>query len=98
MASKPKYVPKGKDGPKLGLPKYKNGKLVNGTAHKPSTSYPHTQIGSRKGRKGTYTQTLEWGRNGKPVKRTDWTDHGRKDHKNPHSHRARYKDGSWSFK
>ena len=35
---------------------------------------PHTQIGIKKGRKGEYNQTLEWG-NGKLIQRTDWTVH-----------------------
>jgi hypothetical protein len=47
----------------------------------------HTQIGEKAGRKGDYRQTREW-KDGKPVKETDWTDHGRpKDHPNPHDHR-----------
>lgn len=96
--TKPKYVPKDNDGEKLGLPKNKDGKLVNGTSHKPDSMNPHTQIGIKKGRKGEYIQTLEWGRNGRPIQRTDWTDHGRGDHINPHSHPAIFKDGSWSFK
>ena len=95
---KPSYVPTDTNGNKLGLPRNKDGKLVNGTSHKPDSLNPHTQIGNKKGRKGEYTQTLEWGKNGKPIQRTDWTDHGRGDHVNPHSHEAIFKDGSWSFK
>jgi hypothetical protein len=92
------FVPKDSNGKKLGLPRNKDGKLVNGTSHKPDSMNPHTQIGIKKGRNGEYIQTLEWGKNGKPIQRTDWTDHGRGDHVNPHSHPAIFKDGSWSFK
>ncbi|MEC1155456.1 hypothetical protein ABFV99_27035 [Cytobacillus horneckiae] len=92
------YIPKDKNGKPVQLPKHLNGEIENGTVHKPDTDAPHTQIGARKGRKGVYRQTLEWGYNGKPVQRTDWTDHGRGDHVNPHSHPAKFKDGSWSFK
>ncbi|WP_307472566.1 hypothetical protein [Cytobacillus purgationiresistens] len=91
-------MPKDTNGEKLGLPRNKDGKMVNGTSHIPESMNPHTQIGIKKGRKGEYFQTLEWGRNGKPIQRTDWTDHGRGDHVNPHSHPAIFKDGSWSFK
>ena len=54
----------------------------------PSSDTPHTQIGWQKGRKGDYIQTREWGYNGKPIKTTDWTDHGRpQSHPyNPHDH------------
>lgn len=97
-SSEPKYVPKDSNGKKLGLPRNEGGKLVNGTSHKPESMYPHTQIGIKKGRNGEYIQTLEWDTNGKPIQRTDWTDHGRGDHVNPHSHEAVFKDGSWSFK
>ncbi|MDE0642223.1 pre-toxin TG domain-containing protein, partial [Bacillus sp. CNPSo 3703] len=95
---KPKYIPKDINGKNASLPKYENGKLINGTVHKPDSQFPHTQIGYRKGRKEGYIQTLEWGKGGTPIQRTDWTDHGRGDHTNPHSHLAVFKDGSWSFK
>ncbi|MED1424409.1 pre-toxin TG domain-containing protein, partial [Bacillus altitudinis] len=95
---KPKYIPKDINGKNASLPKYENGKLINGTVHKPDSQFPHTQIGYRKGRKEGYIQTLEWGKDGTPIQRTDWTDHGRGDHTNPHSHLAVFKDGSWSFK
>jgi hypothetical protein len=52
----------------MGLPRNKDGKLKNGTSHIPDFIYPHTQIGIKKGRKGEYIQTLEWGRNGRPIK------------------------------
>lgn len=77
----PRYVPSGPDGKGLPSPKDSNGQLI------PSSSHPHTQIGWRKGRRGEYVQTREFGPDGKPVKRIDWTDHGRPDkHTNPHAH------------
>ena len=96
--STPKYVPKDASGNPMPLPRT-DGKMINGTVHVPESMRPHTQIGWQKGRKGDYIQTLEWGENGVPVKRTDWTDHGRrKNHTNPHDHPAVFQDGSWSFK
>ncbi len=48
----------------------------------------HTQIGTKKGRNGNYTQGREFDANGKPVKDVDFTDHGRtKNHTNPHQHK-----------
>ncbi len=55
---------------------------------KPSSPYPHTQIGHRRGRNGNYRQTREWGENGELIRDIDWTDHGRpENHPNPHQHR-----------
>lgn len=51
----------------------------------PDSPYPHTQLGKREGGSGTYRQTREW-ENGQPIKDTDWTNHGRKDHTDPHDH------------
>jgi hypothetical protein len=63
------------------LPRDKDGRLI------PDSDHPHTQIGTKKGRKGKYRQTREWGSDGKPTKDIDWTDHGRpNDHPNPHEH------------
>lgn len=70
------------------LPKDKHG-------HKtPDSDLPHTQLGTKKGRKGDYRQSREWGEkndrgyDGKtPKKDIDWTDHGRKNHTNPHEHK-----------
>lgn len=42
-------------------------------------------MGGRQGRRGDYRQTRQWNANGKEVKTTDWTDHGR-GHPNPHDH------------
>jgi hypothetical protein len=96
--TEPNYVPRDVNGKELGLPRYDNGKIVNGTSHIPESQFPHSQIGVKGGRNGEYIQTLEWGYDGKPIQRTDWTNHGRVDHSNPHSHPAILKDGSWSFK
>jgi hypothetical protein len=66
------------------LPKDKNGNPV------PDSEHPHTQLGTKKGRKGSYKKTREWSKNGKLEKDIDWTDHGRPmDHPNPHQHRWR---------
>lgn len=96
--SEPKYIPKDVTGKEMGLPTYGNGDIVNGTVHKPDSMLPHSQIGYKKGRKEKYIQTLEWGYDGEPIQRTDWTNHGRGDHINPHTHPANLKNGSWSFK
>ena len=58
----------------------------------PSSEYPHTQLGTRKGRKGEYTQGREWDYNedGKlePKRLIEFTDHGRpNEHTNPHQHK-----------
>jgi hypothetical protein len=68
------------------LPRDKNGNPI------PDSDLPHSQIGSKEGRKGEYTQAREWGYDDKgnlvPKKDIDFTDHGRPgDHPNPHQHR-----------
>ena len=66
------------------LPKDKYGNKI------PDSEYPHTQLGTKNGRNGSYTQGREWGvdDNGKlaPKRDIDFTDHGRSDHPNPHQH------------
>ncbi|WP_397334797.1 hypothetical protein [Paenibacillus thiaminolyticus] len=62
------------------LPRHGNG------IPKPDTHNPHTQIGEKQGRNGSYRQTREFGKNGDYIKDTDWTNHGRKNHTNPHDH------------
>ncbi|WP_343898889.1 RHS repeat-associated core domain-containing protein, partial [Chitinophaga japonensis] len=53
----------------------------------PAATGPHTQLGSREGRNGTYNQAREFDQNGRPVKDIDFTDHGRPNqHTNPHQH------------
>lgn len=74
----PVYIPRGPDGRMLRIPRGPNGELV------PPAGGPQTQIGWREGRNGSYPQTLEWGENCTPIKRVDWTDHGRRDHTFPH--------------
>jgi hypothetical protein len=55
----------------------------------PDSPYPHTQLGKRTSRRTgeTYRQAREFGEQGLPVKDIDFTNHGRKDHLNPHQHR-----------
>jgi len=65
-------VPKDSNGNKLGLPRNKDGKLVNGTFYKPDSTNPHTQIGVKRGRKKEYNQPFEW-KNRNSIQRTDCT-------------------------
>jgi hypothetical protein len=75
-------IPRDENGRPIPLPNYPTGEPM------PSSPYPHSQIGGTKGRKGEYAQTREWGENGQPIRRIDWTDHGRpNEHTNPHQHR-----------
>ena len=72
--------------PNRKLPRDKHGNNI------PDTNVPHTQLGTKKGRNGDYTQAREWGydSNGKlvPKRDIDFTDHGRpSNHPNPHQHR-----------
>jgi RHS repeat-associated protein len=55
----------------------------------PESSAPHTQLGRRTSRRTgeTYTQGREFGHEGQHVRDVDFTNHGRKDHTNPHQHR-----------
>ena len=89
----PSYIPKDSNGSPLSIPRDANGRLV------PSSDAPHTQIGHQQGRRGDYVQTVEFGEGGVPVKRVDWTDHGRpKDHTNPHVHDYSPNETGGSFK
>jgi RHS repeat-associated protein len=68
-----------------GLPRGNNGRPM------PDISVPHTQIGTRHGRKGSYTQAREWmndsNGNLSPTRDIDFTDHSRpSNHTNPHEH------------
>jgi RHS repeat-associated protein len=48
---------------------------------------PHTQLGRRPGRRGSYPQAREFDADGNPVRDIDFTDHGRpQNHENPHQH------------
>ena len=63
------------------LPRDKNGEPI------PDADAPHTQLGTKSGRKGKYPQAREFDENGNPVRDIDFTDHGRPDHHpNPHQH------------
>lgn len=53
----------------------------------PEADVPHTEIGTKDGRKGKYPQAREFDGYGKPVRDIDFTDHGRpQNHPNPHQH------------
>ena len=77
---KGEYVPRDADGNPVPLPTDAHGNPV------PLSDALHTEIGWRD-KEGGYRQTREFGAGGKEVKRTDWTDHGRRDHPSPHDHR-----------
>lgn len=78
---RPEYIPRDEHGKPVKLPQAKNGEPVS------SSDYPHSQIGYKKGARGNYHKTREFGYGGRPRKTVDWTDHGRpKDHTNPHVH------------
>lgn len=63
------------------LPNYNNGE------HIPDTDAPHTQLGTREGRKGKHPQAREFDGKGNPIRDIDFTDHGRPhDHPIPHQH------------
>jgi RHS repeat-associated protein len=71
--------------PNRTLPRDKHGNPV------PDADVPHTQLGTKSGRNGDYTQAREWGydSNGRLVLKRDidFTDHGRpQNHPNPHQH------------
>lgn len=64
--------------PNRELPRHPGGRP------KPESDYPHTQLGTRKGR---YPQSRDFDGNGRPVRDIDWTDHGKPDwHTDPHQH------------
>ena len=70
--------------PNIELPKDKYGNKIS------DSEYPHTQLGTKNGRNGSYTQGREWSydNNGNlfPKRDVDFTNHGRADHPNPHQH------------
>jgi len=55
----------------------------------PDSEYPHTQLGKKTSSKTgeEYTQAREFGQGGQRIKDIHFTDHGRKDHPNPHQRR-----------
>jgi len=77
---RPSFIPRGPGGKRLQLPQRPNGEPL------PSSMDPHTQIGWREGRRGSYPQPREFGPNGQPIKQVDWTTHGRPRHTDPHVH------------
>lgn len=62
------------------LPRDQHGQPI------PDTNAPHTQLGTKSGRNGDYTQGREFDADGHVVRDIDFTDHGRA-HPNPHQHR-----------
>ncbi|MBP2166983.1 hypothetical protein J2125_000175 [Erwinia toletana] len=75
----------GKYRPARSLPRDKFGNP------QPDTDIPHTQLGTKSGRRGDYTQAREWGYDSQnslvPRRDIDFTDHGRPgNHPNPHQH------------
>jgi hypothetical protein len=71
--------------PERKLPHDSHGNMV------PDVDVPHSQLASKKGRRGDYRQVREWryDENGElaPSRLIDFTDHGRpQDHTNPHQH------------
>jgi hypothetical protein len=67
------------------LPRDKNGNPI------PDVGRPHTQLGTKSGRNGDYTQAREWDYDAEgklvPKRDIDFTDHGRpQNHPNPHQH------------
>ncbi len=53
----------------------------------PDVDVPHTQLGTRTGRRGSYPQAREFDGKGQVIRDIDFTDHGRpNDHTNPHQH------------
>jgi len=55
----------------------------------PAATGPHSTLGVRQGRQREYVQTHEWGgpTGQVPIRRVDWTDHGRpNEHACPHQH------------
>ena len=53
-------------------------------APKPSSNTPHTRLGTGGGGKPGYTQAIEFGENGVPLKAIDFSGHH--NHPNPHQH------------
>ncbi|MBS0655381.1 MAG: RHS repeat-associated core domain-containing protein, partial [Verrucomicrobia bacterium] len=86
LSNETHYVPKCPEtGNLLTLPRSPHGVDL------PSSYSPHTQLGAKVSDKTglPYRQTREWGYDGKPIKRTDWTDHGMPEvrgHEIPHDH------------
>ncbi|MBS0272763.1 MAG: hypothetical protein JSR85_09025 [Proteobacteria bacterium] len=54
----------------------------------PTAEGPHTTLGIQQSRKEPYIQEATFNEKGEFKGRTDVTDHGRRDHPNPHYHPA----------
>jgi Flp pilus assembly pilin Flp len=64
------------------LPRDRHGNPV------PDVDAPHTQLGTSRGRRGSYTTAREFDANGQETRTIDFTDHGRpSEHPYPHQHR-----------
>ncbi|MBL6447617.1 hypothetical protein JMN32_14965 [Fulvivirga sp. 29W222] len=88
-----RYAPTDENGNKPGLSKDQTGKP---TAD-PEATGPRTTLGTREGRKGTYTQGAEFDGDGNLIKKVEHTDHGRpQNHPNPHQHWWQGDQGGWS--
>ena len=73
------------------LPTDENGVFI------PDSDSPHTQLGKKDGKKGKYPKAREFGKDGKPVRDIDFTDHGKgKNHPDPHDcpHQHRWEENS----
>ncbi|WP_407478709.1 DUF6443 domain-containing protein [Elizabethkingia anophelis] len=85
---KPENV--GRYAPERNLPRVPKGESGEGEPLPDAEALgrEHTQLGTKQGRKGNYTQAREFDKNGKPIRDIDFTDHGRpQNHVNPHQHR-----------
>ena len=67
--------------PKKPLPIDKYGNKIS------YSNRPHTQLGTKIGRKETYPQAREFGKNGKLVRDIHFTNHGKPFHANHHQHK-----------
>jgi RHS repeat-associated protein len=87
-----RYAPTDEKGNKTPLAKDQTGK----PAKDKEATGPHTTLGTKEGRKDTYTQGAEFDGDGNLVKRIDYTDHGRpQNHTNPHQHSWFGDQGGW---
>lgn len=72
------------------------GKPIPETNPDGTAAGEHTQLGTKKSSNrgvGEYTQGREFDASGNRIRDIDFTDHGRKDHPNPHQHKIDPKTG-----
>ena len=74
-----------------GPPRDKNANYLPDPA---AEGTPHTTLGTKEGSHGPYKQGATFDEDGKFKRRTDVTDHGRRDHPNPHYHQATSPNGA----